>query len=46
MRFKCNTFECGYIFEIEYTEEDLKNKGLPICPKCKDKYNKSYRYGE
>lgn len=43
MRFKCNTFDCQKTFELEYSEEDIKNKGCPICPYCKDKNNKSYR---
>ncbi len=44
MRFKCNTTGCEHIFETKYTEEDINKKDLPICPKCKNKDNKSYRY--
>ena len=44
MRFKCNTYNCQDVFELEYSENDLEKKGLPICPKCKNISNKSYRY--
>lgn len=44
MRFKCNTYDCQNIFYLEYSENDLEKTGLPICPKCKDKHNKSYRF--
>jgi len=45
IKFKCNTYECGHVFDLEYSQEEIEQKGNPVCPKCKDPHNSSYRYG-
>lgn len=45
MKWKCNTFTCGHVFDLDMTGQELKENGCPECPKCHDKYNGSYRYG-
>ena len=45
MKWKCNTFECGHIFEDNTTEQEINKEDFksPICPKCKNKNNRSFR---
>lgn len=47
MKWKCNTFGCEHIFENNQIEDEFEKSNShslrPICPKCKDKNNRSYR---
>ncbi len=45
MKWKCNSMGCEYEFEDKTTEEEIEKDDfkLPLCPKCKNKYNKCYR---
>lgn len=45
MKWKCNTFDCQHEFEDKHTEIEIEKENfkLPICPKCKDEHNLSYR---